>query len=129
MYRDVGVRLGPPRPGRQRSLARMRARVGNWRYLTASVLALASVVFWLLAIPAATTNAQPASAQTCPCTIWPASAMPTSTVSPDTGSIEVGVKFRSDTAGYVTGVRFYKLSTNTGTHVGNLWSSNGTNLA
>src|SRR5262249_39800049 len=65
----------------------------------------------------------------CPCTIWPSTAAPTSTTSPDTGSIEVGVKFRSDTAGYITGIRFYKLSINTGTHVGNLSSSGGTSLA
>ena len=39
------------------------------------------------------------------------------------------MKFRSDVAGYVTGVRFYKAAGNTGTHVGNLWSSTGTRLA
>ena len=39
------------------------------------------------------------------------------------------MKFRSDTAGYITGIRFYKASTNTGTHVGNLWTSTGTRLA
>jgi hypothetical protein len=32
-------------------------------------------------------------------------------------------------AGYITGVRFYKGSGNTGTHVGYLWSSTGTLLA
>src|SRR5262249_9142068 len=31
--------------------------------------------------------------------------------------------------GFVTGVRFYKGSLNTGTHIGNLWSSSGTLLA
>ena len=39
------------------------------------------------------------------------------------------MKFRSDVAGTITGVRFYKASANTGTHVGNLWSSTGTLLA
>ena len=43
--------------------------------------------------------------------------------------MELGVKFRSDVAGTITGIRFYKASTNTGTHVGTLWSSTGTNLA
>jgi hypothetical protein len=43
--------------------------------------------------------------------------------------VELGVKFRSDVAGFVTGVRFYKAAANTGTHVGNLWSSTGTRLA
>jgi len=42
--------------------------------------------------------------------------------------VEVGVKFRSTTNGFITGLRFYKGPTNTGTHVGNLWSSTGTLL-
>jgi hypothetical protein len=47
----------------------------------------------------------------------------------DSTSVEVGVKFRSDQAGRVTGIRFYKAATNTGTHTGSLWSSTGTLLA
>ena len=43
--------------------------------------------------------------------------------------MELGVKFRSDTAGHVTGVRFYKGAGNTGTHVGRLWSATGQLLA
>jgi hypothetical protein len=43
--------------------------------------------------------------------------------------VEVGVKFRSDSNGTVSGIRFYKASTNTGTHTGNLWSSTGQLLA
>ena len=39
------------------------------------------------------------------------------------------MKFRSDTAGFITGVRFYKGSQNTGTHVGSLWTATGTRLA
>ena len=64
----------------------------------------------------------------CPCTIWPSTA----TVGPmdaQVGSVELGVKFRSDVGGYISGIRFYKYSLNTGTHVGNLWSSTGTLLA
>ena len=37
--------------------------------------------------------------------------------------------FQSDSSGWVTGVRFYKASTNTGTHIGDLWTSSGTLLA
>ena len=48
---------------------------------------------------------------------------------PDTSSVELGVKFRSDSNGFITAIRFYKSATNTGTHVGNLWTSTGTNLA
>src|SRR5206468_1941238 len=37
--------------------------------------------------------------------------------------------FQSDTNGFITGLRFYKHSTNTGTHVGNLWTNAGARLA
>jgi hypothetical protein len=47
----------------------------------------------------------------------------------DGKAVELGVKFRSDTSGSVTGLRFYKATTNTGTHVGHIWSSSGTLLA
>jgi hypothetical protein len=47
----------------------------------------------------------------------------------DNGSVELGVKFRSDISGFITGIRFYKGPTNTGTHVGSLWNSSGTLLA
>jgi hypothetical protein len=39
------------------------------------------------------------------------------------------VKFRADTPGWISGIRFYKGSTNTGTHTGHLWTSTGTLLA
>jgi hypothetical protein len=47
----------------------------------------------------------------------------------DTRAVELGVKFTSDVAGYITGIRFYKGSANIGTHVGNLWTSTGVQLA
>ena len=43
-------------------------------------------------------------------------------------SVEVGVKFQSSVDGYITGIRFYKHTVNTGTHTGHLWTSNGTLL-
>jgi hypothetical protein len=42
---------------------------------------------------------------------------------------EVGVKFTSTAAGTITGIRFYKTSGNTGTHIGELYSSAGARLA
>ena len=63
------------------------------------------------------------------CTIWPSTAVPTKPSVTDTSSVELGVKFTSDVNGQVTGIRFYKGSANRGTHVGNLWTSTGTNLA
>ncbi|GGJ20028.1 DUF4082 domain-containing protein [Neoroseomonas lacus] len=45
------------------------------------------------------------------------------------GPAEVGVKFSSERSGTVSSVRFYKDDRNTGTHVGKLWSADGTLLA
>ncbi|KYC37737.1 hypothetical protein WA1_04255 [Scytonema hofmannii PCC 7110] len=64
-----------------------------------------------------------------PCSIWNNSAAPNNPSEADSSSVEVGVKFRSDLTGYITGIRFYKGSSNTGTHVGTLWSSTGQQLA
>lgn len=54
-----------------------------------------------------------------------ASATPTLVDSNDSKSVEIGVKFRADSNGYVTGLRFYKASTNVGTHIGHIWSRAG----
>ncbi|SDC10441.1 Ig-like domain-containing protein, partial [Raineyella antarctica] len=62
-------------------------------------------------------------------TIWPDTATPVTTVDSDPNAVELGVKFRTDVDGYVTGVRFWKGTPNTGTHTGNLWTSTGTRLA
>ncbi|WP_236147190.1 DUF4082 domain-containing protein [Scytonema millei] len=67
--------------------------------------------------------------RTCPCNTWNDTATPTTAASSDTQAVELGVKFKSDLNGYITGIRFYKGSGNTGTHVGNLWTSAGQLLA
>ncbi|MEU2711512.1 DUF4082 domain-containing protein [Streptomyces sp. NPDC007205] len=67
--------------------------------------------------------------QTCPCTVWPASAVPGTVNAGDGSSVELGVKFRTTRAGSITGVRFYKSPANTGTHTGSLWTASGTRLA
>lgn len=61
--------------------------------------------------------------------LWDSSATPAVVSTNDNGSIEVGMKFRSELDGVVRGVRFYKASDNTGTHVGSLWTLDGTRLA
>jgi hypothetical protein len=66
----------------------------------------------------------------CPCvTIWPSTTTPAVVDAGDNEAIEVGVKFRSDSNGYISGIRFYKASANAGPHLGHLWSSGGTQLA
>ena len=42
---------------------------------------------------------------------------------PTPGAIELGVKFRADVDGFITGIRFYKGTGNTGTHIGSLWTA------
>jgi hypothetical protein len=64
----------------------------------------------------------------CPCSIWPASATP-AIINIGSQAVELGVRFRADRNGFVTGIRFYKGPLNTGTHVGNLWTNSGTRLA
>ncbi len=65
--------------------------------------------------------------RTCPCSIWDNTF--TGPQDPDTNATEVGTKFRSDIPGFITGLRFYKTSGNTGTHIGRLWTAGGTQLA
>lgn len=62
-------------------------------------------------------------------TIWSASMTPSLVDAGSDSSVELGVKFKSDVAGKITGIRFFKSSANTGTHVGNLWTSTGARLA
>ena len=72
-----------------------------------------------------TTAAPPA---TCPCSIWSSTATPGTVDNGDGNAVELGVKFTSDLGGFITGIRFYKSAANTGTHIGNLWTSSGTLL-
>jgi hypothetical protein len=63
------------------------------------------------------------------CSIWSASTVPAAPLDDgDTSSVELGTKFRADTGGFITAVRFYKGSANTGTHTGSLWTATGTLL-
>ena len=61
--------------------------------------------------------------------IWSASTVPGTVDAGADNAVELGVKFKADVNGTITGIRFYKSSANTGTHVANLWSSSGTLLA
>src|SRR5882762_8689476 len=67
--------------------------------------------------------------QSCPCTIWSSATVPTTGDAGPYSPLELGVQFRADSDGYITGIRFYKSAANTGTHIGHLWSSSGALLA
>lgn len=91
-------------------------------------LFLAALLAGLLGLVVGT--AAPASAATsCPCSLWPDTTVPTNPDFNDGIPVELGTQFTADYAGVVTGVRFYKGVTNTGTHVGSLWTATGTLLA
>jgi Domain of unknown function (DUF4082)/Putative Ig domain/Bacterial Ig domain len=61
--------------------------------------------------------------------VWSSLSTPAvADVGPD-NPVELGMKFRSDVAGSVQAIRFYKSIANTGTHAGSLWSATGTRLA
>jgi hypothetical protein len=65
----------------------------------------------------------------CPCSLWSDSDRPSIESSTDPKAVEVGVKFRPDVPGYVTGIRYFRGPKNNGTHTGSLWTASGTRLA
>jgi hypothetical protein len=60
----------------------------------------------------------------CPCSLWTLSTTP-GPMDPERRAVELGMRFKSDVNGQVTGIRFYKYAINTGPHVGNLWTADG----
>jgi hypothetical protein len=64
-----------------------------------------------------------------PYSIWPNTTVPGVVDPGPDNAVELGVKFRTDSAGSITAIRFYKASANIGIHVANLWTSTGTLLA
>ncbi|MBE7436701.1 MAG: DUF4082 domain-containing protein [Anaerolineales bacterium] len=70
------------------------------------------------------------AAPVCPCSIWDSGTTPANPFNADPNALEVGMKFRAATDGYITALRFYRSASNTGTEfVGHLWTADGTMLA
>lgn len=77
------------------------------------------------------------TAADCPCNLMPSSMLPATTGVPvrdgrsgaGPWSYELGTKITVDQAMKLTALRFYKDAAETGTHVGTVWSSTGTQLA
>ena len=61
-------------------------------------------------------------------TLWPDTVRPALEVDPDTSAVELGVRFRATTDGYVPGLRFYKAVGDVGPYVVNLWTGEGERL-
>ncbi|NEM97762.1 N,N-dimethylformamidase beta subunit family domain-containing protein [Pontibacter burrus] len=66
---------------------------------------------------------------TCPCSVFLSGQAPSEALENDGQALQLGMKFRSSVPGQITGVRFYKQGGNTGTHIGQLYSSSGVLLA
>lgn len=68
----------------------------------------------------------PPAPPTCPCTLFETTDVPAATnLNDNEGGIELGVKFKSTSSGYINGIRFYKGTSDVGTHTGSLWDING----
>ena len=123
---DVSTRVATLRPATTLALATtytvtMRGGGTDPRVKDVAGNAMAANAIWSF-----TTSATPPPAgPTCPCTIWAPTAVPPIVDDLDAAAVELGTRFRSDVSGFVTGVRFYKASANTGTHVGKLWTNAG----
>jgi len=80
-----------------------------------------------LETPSAGTTINVASVPTT--SVFGPSEVPASTSDPDTGFVNLGMRFTSSQAGTIVGLKFYKGVGDGGTHVGSLWTSTGTLLA
>ena len=96
---------------------------------TATVSGATDLAGNVIAPPATWTFTTSATAPPPLISLWNPSATPANPSVDDPNAVELGVKFQSDIAGSVTGVRFYKGVGNTGTHTGNLWTADGTLLS
>jgi Domain of unknown function (DUF4082)/Bacterial Ig-like domain/Bacterial Ig domain len=76
-----------------------------------------------------TTAKPPAEPGVCPCTLFDDADGPVNSPDPETRSVKLGVAFRADSPGNITGIRFYKAAQNSGAHTIALWKTDGTQLA
>ena len=67
-------------------------------------------------------------AGSCPCSVLPSYASPTVSDSGDGGAVSLGLQFKSDMNGFITGLRYYRDAANTGAHSGTLYAADGTVL-
>src|SRR3954447_2182980 len=66
-----------------------------------------------------------AQSQTCPCSVWPDTIIPSQVDGLDPSPGEFGFRFQASSNGFIKAIRFYKSAANTGVHTGNLWDNTG----
>ncbi|MCB5293239.1 DUF4082 domain-containing protein [Arthrobacter sp. SO3] len=76
-----------------------------------------------------TTVPSPRQAGVCPCSLYQDTVTPGAPEFNDGVPLSLGVRFASDAAGQITGIRYYKSAGNTGTHTGALYTAAGQQLA
>ena len=108
----------------QKLLLAMKWNKTTLRRQLASILQFSSILLSLIALLGAPVQQVYAASYS----IWPGPVTPGFSYD-NPAPIEMGLKFRSDVAGYVTGVRFYKAAGATGTHIGRLWTMGTNKLA
>lgn len=108
----------PEQRCRQIRLPRLR-----WARLTPLAVLAAALVAVTMPLPAPAAVAAPDTYTLL------GSTTPAHPSAADSRSVELGVLFSTTSAGWVSGVRFYKGAGNSGPHTGTLWSSTGTSLA
>ncbi len=64
----------------------------------------------------------------CPCSLYGAT-VPAVPAANDSSAVELGLRFTPSQDGYISAIRFYKGTGNTGPHVGSLWTASGQALA
>jgi hypothetical protein len=96
------------------------------RPLTSVVLGVAAVIAVIAAIVIWVPSGSGARASV---TIWGDSAPAKLVLQSDKTPVELGTRFTAMAGGTVSSVRFWKLPSQSGSHVGTLWDSTGTKLA
>src|SRR4029078_7645663 len=106
--------------------AEMDRRHSVPNYLRSSrIVGIPSILFTLIALFSAVIPSRAQGPGPCDwpstCSLWTTSVVPGTPAAADSDAVNLGVKFRTAVNGYVTGIRFYKGATNTGTHIVSLW--------
>jgi hypothetical protein len=79
--------------------------------------------------PPAGITVNPPAVGTTTFSLWNNATTPTIVDSGEAQAVEVGMKIRSDSDAFISGLKFYKSTANTGTHTASLWTTSGQLLA